>query len=92
MLISIIEGDDLRNLLIALNDADYRGLGSLRIHQESDGSVKYKINGGMWTRSLGGIDPSSDLAVRRREVEEGRIRVLTELASAPEIDVERYKS
>lgn len=79
MLISLVTGEDLETLVHNLNRLLEAGnLNSLRVNQEGDGKVKFKINGGMWSHGVGGIDPGSDLAIRRAEVEAGRIRTLTD--------------
>lgn len=79
MLITLLEGAALEQFLAYMRtDPNLGDIRSLRIHQSNDGKVQFKINGGMWSAPVAGIDPGSDLAIRRAEVESGRIRVLTE--------------
>jgi hypothetical protein len=99
MLISLVKASDLENMidtLTALRDAGR--LRSLRINQRNDGSVAFKINEGMWTHSMGTIDPQSDLAYRRaldkteQERASGRIRTLIDPETGVRLDEEEFVS
>jgi hypothetical protein len=51
--ISIFEGDALLDLFVGLHAGPVpEGVHTVRIHQRVDG-VSVKVNGGMWTRTLG---------------------------------------
>lgn len=51
--ITILEGNDLRELLDQIAARDGFGtIHTLRIHQREDG-VAYKVNGGMWSPTIG---------------------------------------
>lgn len=55
--ITIIEGDDLSDLLELVASAEKRGCYRIRVHQAPDGDgIKVKINEGMWTYLIGSAD------------------------------------
>jgi hypothetical protein len=57
--ITILEGSDLQHFFIMFGTGIPDGVYRMRIWAQTDGSIKVKVNEGMWTYMLGKADLSA---------------------------------